>query len=646
MAVDLTYIVTLKDAGDKTFVMPSGFDANVEIYCWGAGGGAAGGYQGGGGGYAATSTQINAGDVVRLQVGQPGTDGAMGGAGTPGGKGGTHPSYTRYRGGDAGYGGESEYDADMGSGAGGGGATAVVVNDVPLCVGAGGGGAGGYGDDTSGSPGNPGGVYPGSATDIYPVTLSYAWCQFMNDYAVWGPFSPFTTTINFPVTGTYTFAFAVDNYGNIQVDGSEVISLSGSTSTNYSQVHYANVTVNSGNHSVRVFATNTGGPAGVAVRILKPDLSELTNSRDYTVSGGLTGTSDGGNSPNGKASGGGGGGGYYGGLAGNSYGDDSGPAPGGNGGQNYGAIIESGSGNLPGGRTSTYYPSIPPNVGYAGYPGYLVMKFTRKPGLQIKNPDGSGNWVTVNNTYVKINGPSPASKTFSTAGDSIFKVPDGVSVVNLTYLTASGLATAIVPVTPGGIIPVTVGAAGQASRFGDFSIPAVNSQVFRYIGNVDHLLNADVQIATPTGRGITSSGYNSQNTSDAASVGISYSVTYEGWHGDLYATLYFTPVATDKIFGSFNVVASGGGRAGAPSVTAQPTVANNYTLSIQFFDPYGGEGGYDGVFTLQQQGYLSINYTPLTPVDKWRDVQQIYVKNGNAWKSISQQSSITLYNYK
>lgn len=643
MAVDLTYLLTLKDAGDKTFVMPTGFDSNVEIHCWGAGGGGSYNVLGGGGGYATTVAQIPAGSVVRLQIGQPGANGGRGN--NPPSPGGTHPSYTRYRGGSAGS--SYDEDADMGSGGGGGGASAVVVDDSPVCVGAGGGGAGGPGDDSgSGNPGNPGGVFPGQPTNIYPVTLSYSWCQFMNDYAVWGPFGPYTTTINFPVTGTYTFAFAVDNYGNVQVDGSEVIGLTGTVGSHFTQVHYANVAVSSGNHTITVYATNTGGPAGVAVRILKPDLSELTNSRDYTVSTGLTNSNDGGNSPNAWASGGGGGGGYFGGQAGTSYGDDSGNAPGGNGGQNYGNIIIAGSGSSPGGLTTTYYPTTPTKIGYAGYPGYIVMKFTRKPGIQIKNPDGSGNWVTVNSTYVKINGPTAASKTFSAAGDSLFKVPDGVSVVNLTYLTASGLATAIVPVIPGGTIPVTVGAAGQSSRFGDFNIPAVNTQVFRYIGNVDHLLNADVQIATPSGKSISSAGYNAQNVSDAASVGISYNVTYEGWHGDLYASLTFSPVATDKIFGSFRVIASGGGRAGAPTITTQPTVGNGYTMSIQFYDPYGGEGGYDGIFTLQQQGYLVVDYTPLTPVDKWRTVQQIYVKNGEVWKPVAQKNDITLTNYK
>ena len=77
MAIDLTYTLILKEAGDKTFTMPSGFESNVEIHCWGGGGGGSLGVSGGGGGYASTVAQIPAGSTVRLQIGQPGANGGL-----------------------------------------------------------------------------------------------------------------------------------------------------------------------------------------------------------------------------------------------------------------------------------------------------------------------------------------------------------------------------------------------------------------------------------------------------------------------------------------------------------------------------------------------------------------------------------------
>jgi len=828
MAVDLTYILTLSEAGDKTFVMPSGFEANVEIHCWGAGGGGFGtgpedtyqrtvrtrsglytgyngssgtysyytstqsitvpagtvpsasampslgvvvsygpwtkissgggsgsGAKGGGGGYAKTKTQVPAGATIRLQVGLPGTDGDR----RTGGVGGSHRSYTRYRGGSAGSAYDEDYD--MGAGGGGGGASAVVIDGSPVCVAAGGGGAGGPGDDSPiGSQGNPGGVYPGSATDIYPVTLSYAWCQFMNDYAVWGPFSPFTTTINFPVTGTYSFAFAVDNYGNVQVDGVQVVS-----SSSFTSVTYGNVTINSGTRTVRVFATNTGGPAGVAVRILKPDSSELTNSRNYTVSGGLTNTTDGGTSANGWASGGGGGGGYYGGEAGTTYGDDSGNAPGGNGGQNYGATVEAGSGPTGAGKDVVYFPrtlttngtttntwtetiinyqaiagsivvsswqvtqgatlvlppgTIPPGttlqsdgtaaepypgngslglfpvsrsysiwtpggsvstkpvayIGDAGYPGYIVMVFTRNPGLQIKNPDSSGDWVTIQNSYTKVptttitewTSVPPTTKTF-TYGTNDFVIPVGVTEISVTatggggggggggYGTGgessgsgggggSGFTTTVsnIAVTPGETLTVVVGAGGAAGS----AQYSRSSGGFGGNGGTSTLSRGASTLLTAAGGNGGTGGRESQTVAGGSgfnngSVGVAADggAVAGGNGGDSFFTAGARGIASTGGGGGYVGITpapsgtlGSGGAGGGASNGGGPGAGEDQAAN-------GGAGG---------GGRITINYSSLPILltitsGGWKEIQQIYVKNGNVWKSISQRNEIVISNY-
>ena len=106
-----------------------------------------------------------------------------------------------------------------------------------------------------------------------------------------------------------------------------------------------------------------------------------------------------------SASGGGGGGGYpKGGAAGYGVGDDvyAGPQAG-SGGQNYGDTTEAGSGRLPGGRTSLYYPGA--SRGKSGYPGYIVLVFTRKFNAFIKNPaDDGSDWVNMDAAYTKVSG--------------------------------------------------------------------------------------------------------------------------------------------------------------------------------------------------------------------------------------------------
>jgi hypothetical protein len=756
MAVDLTYILTLKDAGDKTFTMPTGFEERVEIHCWGAGGGGTVGASGGGGGYASTTASIPAGSVVRLQVGQPGTNGGR----RTGGTGGTHPTYTRYRGGSAG----SPYDEDWdtGGGGGGGGASSVLVSNSPVCIGAGGGGAGGPGDDSrAGTPGNPAGVYPGSTTNIYPVTLSYAWNSFMNTYAVWGAGQDYTTVINFPVTGTYTFNYAVDNYGQVFLDGSAIITLSGTVTSHFKTTTTYTATVSAGNHTVRVTGVNTGGPAGVAAQILKPDTTELWNTRALTVRGGLTATSDGGTSANGWTSGGGGGGGYYGGVAGTTYGDDAGNAPGGNGGQNYGAIIESGSGATGAGKSIIYYPrtlvaspagnitwsetiisyasaagsilvsgnsrtpgatlvlppgSIPPGtilladgtaqspfpgvspaglttvyrryslwtpsvpaattpvayIGNAGYPGYIVMIFNRRPGLQIKNPDGSGNWVTINNSYTKIPTntitvwtPTPPTTNTFTYGTNNFVIPAGVTEISVTatggggggggggYGTGgesggsgagggSGFTTTVsnIAVTPGESLSVVVGSGGagglahysRPSRSGFALIPAyyggngTSSQILR---NSTILVSAaggnGGYPGVEAGQGAIPGGTGYNNGSSGTYVG--GGVVPGGNGGNGFFTAGAQGIASGSTPGPSGSLGSGGAGGGASD--GPDTAAA------------GGKGG-DGRVTIN---YSSSPVLITTTIGGWKEIQQIYVKVGNVWKSVSQQNDIVIYNY-
>ena len=383
---DLIYKLPISKPGYYQFTMPDGFESNVQIYTWGAGGGNGSGAGGSGGGHARSSNiSISSGTVVGIVVGGKGGDASGPSAGSAG-----SGASIGYRGGSGANQGDPE-DGDAGGSGGGGGASAVLVNGAAVVVAGGGGGGGGYGEDGAGgaTAGYPGGVYVGQATGVYPVTLSYAWCGFMNSYAVWGNGQDYTVVLNFPVTGTYTFNYSVDNYGQVYLDGSSVISYSTFTTyTSYTQ------TVSAGNHTVRVTGVNTGGPAGVALQILKPDSSELWNTRALTVSDGLTDTTNGQNGTRGGAGGsGGGGGGYRGGETGVAYGDDQIGGQGGNGGLNYGDVIESGVGTTGAGLGPKLAYSIPRSIGNAGYDGYVLLILTRK--LRLYNKVDNGNVAIV-----------------------------------------------------------------------------------------------------------------------------------------------------------------------------------------------------------------------------------------------------------
>jgi len=362
----------------------------------------------------------------------------------------------------------------------------------------------------------------------------------------------------------------------------------------------------------------------------------------------LTSNTQGGAGNPGVGGGGGGGGGYLGG-AGSSGGTGahggSGGGPGGSGGQNYAGgtsnvLIAGVNGGAAGGRGTPYAPTA--SYGNAGYSGYAVLVLTRKFQIYTKN---SGAWDQIINAWWKESDSRPTSenvtRTFSTVGATDFVVPTGVHSIDVSYVdsTSGGIITSTQAVQPGATVPIIIGDYGQQSQFGSFSIPAYSRDVFRHQGNVDHLLNIDVTLATGGGGSATASGNNTQIKNALSAAGIYYDVTYEGYHGDLTSTVTVNPSRISSLVGNFQAVIRGGGR-GTVTVEAQPTSSNNYVASLQVYDPSGGEGGYDYTVSIQQKGYISISYVLPVVVSGWKEINQVYTKHEGSWVPLISTSTI------
>jgi archaellum component FlaG (FlaF/FlaG flagellin family) len=202
-------------AGYYTLTVPNGYTPTVEIVLAGAGGGQGGQYYytgGGGGGYGAIlkgSIPVKAGDTLEVYLGEGGRQGAYSFSGGAGGRG-------------------------------------AKIGDFTSGIGTG---------------------------QVWPVTLSWAWSQFMNDYAVWvnpdgvnpvNATSTVTRTFYVPETGTYRIRAECDNWMNLYVDGSNIINTSDFQSVYGS---YADMSLTQGNHLITMAVSNWGGPAGFAVEI-------------------------------------------------------------------------------------------------------------------------------------------------------------------------------------------------------------------------------------------------------------------------------------------------------------------------------------------------------------------------------------------
>jgi len=225
----------------QRIVWEQGDNVPVTAYLWGGGGGAGGadsnpGGNGGGGGYSQVNFTVNEGDTIEVAVG---------------GKGG---------------GGQS------GSGsAAGGAAGASYVADFYFNT-----------RDAAASPA----VYP---------QFNSAYCTFLNTYGVWeNPTSAAvfdrTYTVNFPVTGTYQFTAAADNGATFYIDGVERF-----YTDSFTNPFYIGLEIPAGDHTIRIYGYNSGGPGAVAM----------------TIDGGdcFSGGSGGNAGPSGSSGAGGGGGG-------------------------------------------------------------------------------------------------------------------------------------------------------------------------------------------------------------------------------------------------------------------------------------------------------------------------------------------------
>lgn len=419
----------------------SGPPGTIYAHLWGGGGGYGGsdtfsGGNGTGGGYAFTNFTVVDGDVIDVAVGGAGGNGLSGRSG-------------------------------LGGGAGGASLTASSLAF-----------------DTRTAP----------ATPPVGVYFDPNWGSFLNTYGIWeagsAGFVNFERTylVNFPTTGLYTFAFSVDNYGDVSVDGTVVISLSGKSRENFTRSYQTTVNISAGTRSVRVRGVNTGGPGSIAVTIT----GGITLSGGRGGNPGPAGTSGGGGGGGGatgillnntllSAAGGGGGGGgggrfsagqsapgpsgqtsvgTYAGQDGQDHPGDGGGGGGGGGGWaggNGGAIGsgdvgalagsfgfgaapgENPSGANPGGRSNQYYKSgiaqgatanQPATGGYAA----IVIETT---GTNI---NAGGTYIPVQNTYIKDGGIWKEAKTIWIKDGGIWKpVAGGVPPVFNTVPNTIGV---------------------------------------------------------------------------------------------------------------------------------------------------------------------------------------------------------------
>jgi hypothetical protein len=108
----------------------------------------------------------------------------------------------------------------------------------------------------------------------FPTHSDYRWGSHMNSYAVWGDhqktptFESTVVNVQFP-GGPVTFQISADNYGEVRIDGSKVVS-----TTTFTGSATKTLTIDAGKHEItlsgyNVGSVSSGNPAGISVSIHK-----------------------------------------------------------------------------------------------------------------------------------------------------------------------------------------------------------------------------------------------------------------------------------------------------------------------------------------------------------------------------------------
>lgn len=337
---------------------------------------------------------------------------------------------------------------------------------------------------------------------------------------------------------------------------------------------------------------------------------------------GTTTTYRGGDSLAFATTGGGGGGGYpKGGIAGNSV--SSGLSGGGSGGQNFGNVTLAGSGNLPGGKSVSYYPGN--KVGEAGYQGYVVLVFRKKLNAYVKNADSTGNWNNLESAFVKVptkeifttRAFQPATLAYSTAGATSWTVPAGVTSV--TFQAAGGAGGAGGG-DVGGDENNTGGGGGGGSNFIGTTVAVTPGQVYTF--NVGR-----------GGAGSAGGGTGGTGGTSSIMLGSTIILSALGATGGSRGTNDSHGVGGTGRNGAGN----GSSLTGGKSTNGGPNGGNG----VPRYGSTGGTGGSGSVRVSFQRAPEQV----LTITGGWKEIQQAFTKVNGQWKPILTDKAVDLYNY-
>ncbi len=250
------------------------------------------------------------------------------------------------------------------------------------------------------------------------------------------------------------------------------------------------------------------------------------------------------------------------------------------------------------------------NVATGSYTVANLTNFgTKNISLVARVGSYSGTIVATTDSTAII---GKGSYSYINPGNYTFTVPDGITSVNVSYPTITGLQTSKVSVTPDTKYTVTIGGPGGVSSInGLINVPVFNKLLFQCSTNVDIYDYFTMRVHSATGQSFSSAGGQGTHYANAASKGVYLYESGEGNHGDLTSWIGVHPSTTD-IF-NYNPVCDVylsyfSGRYSF-FISVQPSKANGYIAQWSPNDgPPASEGGYGYHINLRVAPFIVISW--------------------------------------
>jgi hypothetical protein len=236
-------------------------------------------------------------------------------------------------------------------------------------------------------------------------------------------------------------------------------------------------------------------------------------------------------------------------------------------------------------------------------------------GMYLKD---NGSWQPISKVYVKDSGSwqqvfgiTSLFQSYSSVGTYSFTVPAGVYSIFVNYPTTTGVVTTSVAVTPGQVLPITIGDYAATSSFNGQTLPAYSKVVLNHFsGNVDAQVTQTFDVASTTSITFTTNGTtNGPSFNNFNAVGIYFNTDSESAQGDFGESVTIDTVPRNTLLGNFRITAFVTGSQGYLSFLTQPTIASNYRCQYQIGEGARSNNPVQWTMTLEQQGYVSISYT-------------------------------------